>query len=549
VKKVKFIVFCILITISSLLYATSPKIHHLIFSGNDYFSSDKLLQLTGRTPNTIYDIDDLEPLIKDIINLYLSRGYLFITVSLQEISHTDGVYIATIAIDEGSVIRAENFHFTGNKVTKERILMRESRIQKDQIITQQVIDTAEKRISSKRYIIDSHIVPVNNNTLLINVKEGGMTHVSAIMGYASKQTQGQKLQGYINADFLNLMGTDRNFSVAWRSYHPKEMASLKYHESGPVNIPLFADFLLSREQYIETYVRTEIGTDLALDLYTQNLGLSLRLKDTYPQKESDVPKQNEKMIGLFYSGDFTDDIYNPTEGWELYFRQYLIHVNVGTQFTASNTAESVGTQFTASNTAESVGTQFTASNTAESVGTQFTASNTQESVGTQFTASNTQESVGTQFTASKFIRYRTEAKLANYQPIGDSFALANSISFSHLQNKHLTEYDLIHIGGTFTLRGFFEDMYAGNSIVYTNTEFRYLMSRYSRVFVFVDYGYVEDNRPDVQNKFTDLVGIGVGLRVNTPIGLFRMDYGFSYAEGEWSNPLDPLVHFGIETMF
>jgi len=489
-KKNIFLLIYLLSSFIINLLASDLKITHLTFSGNSYFSSDKLLQLTNRTSDTTYDTPALESLLKDILALYLSRGFLFITVQLQEISNNT----ATITINEGSIIRAENFLFSGNKTTKERILMRESRIQKDQTITQQVIDTAQRRINSKRYIEDTHIVPVNNNTLLINVKEGGMTHITAIMGYASKQTQGKKLQGYITADFLNLMGTDRNFGLIWRSYHPKETASLKYHESGPVNIPLFADFLLSREQYVDKYTRTEVGADLAIDFYTQNIGTSFKLVDTYPNdklspfvgtpfmvSETNTPlRQTEKMIGLFYNGDFTDDIYNPTDGWELSFREYLILLNQ---------------------------------------------------------------------TNNYFHRYRTDARLANYLPIGDHFSLTNAITFSHLQNKNLTEYDLLHLGGTFTLRGFFEDMYAGNSIIYTNTEFRYLLSRYSRVFIFVDYGYVEDNRPEIKTRFTDLVGMGVGLRVNTPIGLLRMDYGFHYAEGKWSNHLDPLVHFGIETVF
>jgi len=449
-------------------------------SGNSYFSSDKIFQLIGRQADTSYDSKDIEQLMSEIVDLYLSRGFLFITVQMQDISFADSVYTANISIDEGTMVRAEHFLLRGNKVTKDRILLRESRIQKDQIVTQQVIEQAERRINTKRYITSTNIAPVNPNTLLINVVEGGMTHVSAIMGYSSKQTVGKKLQGFITADFLNLMGTDRDFGIVWRNVHPKETALLKYHESGPVNLPLFADFTLSREQNVDIYVRAEIGVDIGVGFYSQNIGISLKTVDTYPKKESDVSAQSEKMIGVFFAGDYTDDTYNPTQGWELGFREYLVLVD------HENT---------------------------------------------------------------HFKRYRTETRVANYLPIGSSFALANAVTFSHLQNKYLTEYDILHLGGTFTLRGFFEDMYTGNSILYTNTEFRFLMSRYSRVFIFVDYGYAEDARPDVKSKFTDLVGMGVGLRVNTPIGLLRMDYGFRHAESSWSNPLDPLVHFGIETVF
>jgi outer membrane translocation and assembly module TamA len=73
------------------------------------------------------------------------------------------------------------------------------------------------------------------------------------------------------------------------------------------------------------------------------------------------------------------------------------------------------------------------------------------------------------------------------------------------------------------------------------------MARNSRAFLFIDYGYVEDNRIDFQYKFNDLLGMGFGLRLDTKVGLLRIDYGFHYAEKQWLKPTNGIVHFGIET--
>jgi len=463
------------LTLTTTLTAIS-----ITFTGNSYFSDSKIFQLLGRQPDDQYQLEDLEPLIADVVNLYLSRGFLFASVQLQEIKLVNDLLIAIIGVDEGVIIKAENFVFRGNKVTRDNILMRESRIQKGQVITKDVINLAERRINNKRFITSNNVLPINTNTVLINVEEAAMTRFSAILGYSSSKKVQKKVQGFVTVDLLNLMGTDRDIGFVWRSYNEKDTASIKYHESGPVNVPLTANLMLYREEVDSTYVKTEMGGDLAVDFFTQKAGLSLNLLYIYPQNESNVIKQEERMLGAFYGGNFTDDQYNPTEGWDFYLHQYLILVDKEKQ---------------------------------------------------------------------NFNRYRTDARVAYYQPFSSRFTLANSVTLTHLQNKSLTEYDLIWVGGTFSIRGFFEDTYAGNNVIYTNTELRYLLTKTSRIFAFIDYGYVEDNRVDFHIKYTDLVGLGIGLRVQTRIGLLRMDYGFHYAEGEWSNPLDPMVHFGIETEF
>jgi hemolysin activation/secretion protein len=139
--------------------------------------------------------------------------------------------------------------------------------------------------------------------------------------------------------------------------------------------------------------------------------------------------------------------------------------------------------------------------------------------------------------------------LANYYQLAQRLVLSNRITAKHIQNRSLSTIDLIHTGGTFSIRGFHEDMFSGNTIIFTNSELRLLMEGNSRVFLFIDYGYVEDNRPNIRTRHADLFGFGLGLRVETRIGLLRIDYGFHYHSGRWLNPVNGIIHFGIETSF
>ena len=113
----------------------------------------------------------------------------------------------------------------------------------------------------------------------------------------------------------------------------------------------------------------------------------------------------------------------------------------------------------------------------------------------------------------------------------------------YIENKKLTSLDCFNLGGSQNLRGFNENQFYGYRIGWLNLEFRYLLSRKSRAFIFSDYGYAESK----EYRFGKLFGFGFGLRLETRLGMLGIDYGFGYCNGELRNPIDGIIHFGIES--
>jgi hemolysin activation/secretion protein len=99
------------------------------------------------------------------------------------------------------------------------------------------------------------------------------------------------------------------------------------------------------------------------------------------------------------------------------------------------------------------------------------------------------------------------------------------------------------LGGKGSLRGFNEHRFSGYRIGWSNLELRLLLSRDSRVFLFSDYGYVKSTN----YTFGILFGFGFGIRIETKLGMLGIDYGLGYLKGKLQNPLDGIIHFGIET--
>ncbi|MBN1781346.1 BamA/TamA family outer membrane protein [bacterium] len=103
----------------------------------------------------------------------------------------------------------------------------------------------------------------------------------------------------------------------------------------------------------------------------------------------------------------------------------------------------------------------------------------------------------------------------------------------------------IRFGGTGTLRGYAEDLFRGSTVAWANMEYRYLLSRRSRVFVFVDAGMFQRRERDRGWVRDQKTGYGLGVRIETRLGVMGVDYGL----GEGDGLMQGKVHVGLMNQF
>lgn len=114
----------------------------------------------------------------------------------------------------------------------------------------------------------------------------------------------------------------------------------------------------------------------------------------------------------------------------------------------------------------------------------------------------------------------------------------------------LPPYEAFALGGTNSVRGFDEgDLASGRSFLQASVEYRFPLFSFLGAALFVDAGTdlgTGDNVPGspgpVRDKPGSGFGYGAGVRVQTPLGPIRIDYGIS-DEGEGQ------LHFGIGERF
>ena len=90
------------------------------------------------------------------------------------------------------------------------------------------------------------------------------------------------------------------------------------------------------------------------------------------------------------------------------------------------------------------------------------------------------------------------------------------------------------MGGSDTLRGYEDDQFRGNSMLKATLEYRFPIVKKVQGVLFSDNGYAWDKRH--QDDFDlGLIknSVGMGLRINSPLGPVKLDYGFGDDGGKF----------------
>ena len=138
----------------------------------------------------------------------------------------------------------------------------------------------------------------------------------------------------------------------------------------------------------------------------------------------------------------------------------------------------------------------------------------------------------------------------NFLRIGEGpQALAFNIQGGHVLGD-LPPYEAFALGGTNSVRGYDEgEVASGRSYIQATAEYRFPLFSFLGGAVFLDYatdlgsGDAVPGAPGpVRDKPGDGFGYGAGVRIQTPFGPIRIDYGFN-------DQGDGRLHFGIGERF
>ncbi len=467
-----------------------------------------VLNETKNIKGEIFSSLNIENSFDRILTNYENSGFPFAIIKIDAVafaedSTTEEHFADVIlSITEGAQSRINRIQIEGNTRTKEYVITRAAGLNIDEIYTQKIIDDIPNRLNRLRFFepVETpsfYLTTSNTGVLKISIKEKETNSFDGIAGYVPGSTGEASgyFTGYININMRNLFGTGRAALIKWQQENRNSQElELRYLEPWIFNFPFNVDVSLFQRKQDSTYVQRNIEAHLE---YLASEGFSAALilnsQSTIPTERSSgtftVFNSSSLTTGFNIKADTRDDFYAPTEG---------IFFNTAYKFTKKSIN------------------------------------------GPQNMIANLEQ--------TKYNHQRLEFDFSTFMKTFEKQIASVTIHGRELRGSNLELSDLYFLGGTNSMRGYREKQFQGNRILWSNLEYRYLITRRTYVFAFFDAGYIlrnEDTQLKIPHTSSYKTGYGFGLNLETGLGVL----GVSFALGNGDSFTDGKIHFGIINEF
>lgn len=474
---------------------------------SDSISADDILSQLDIRKGDIYNQKLIEQEINIVNRRYAERGFPFVKSNITDIKikQDDNAYIIDLRINikSGKTANISKIILTGNNVTKNEVILREINIKPGDQYRQDEVEKIPYRLNKLGFFTQIDIPQFtiskdNKFALLINIEEGNATTFDGIVGYIPDDPSSKTNEGYftglLNASFRNLFGTGRKFEIFWEKPDKfSDQFKLYYEEPWVFNIPLNIGVGLERLVRDTTYIERSYYLNSSFRITND-----LKSIFSFYQKVTIPDSTASRDLRL------ARNITNTAElGIEYDTRDYPVNPRTGIYY---STKYSFGQK---------------------------------QNTGPSYLVKEEQLVENEEL-------QKVQIDLALFQPI-----ISNQILYFHIYGSQIKSNegqlqitDHTWFGGAKSLRGYRENQFHGSVVSWLNLEYRFLIGRNSRIFLFNDWGLYRYTDKEGKNE-NILPGYGLGIRFDTALGIMGVDFGLgkndSFSNGK--------IHFGIENSF
>ena len=478
------------------------KMGKIELSGNTVFPDKRLLEEFRISKKTLFDNSVFQEDMERLLRLYSNNGHPFAKLSPSEVRVENSRLNMKIDIDEGPLVKIHQVQINGLKKTKEEILLRELTVRPGDVFDQREIDESLRRLTNLGYfqtvepgfepspihadILSALQDDVDSVILSFSVTEGRTGQFSGVLGYNPSEDEvgAQKFTGVLEAAETNLLGTGRQMAIRGRF--------------GLIDSYEFA--------YEEPWI-----FDAPVDVGVRLWGI---------EQESEVAAL-PGQFGSPSSSEWAASVHGTMR---------MIRAMKGSLAVTYKRIES--STGSADILPESVGDKYSLTLTLQRDSRDYFIN---PSIGRSDRAS-------IEISRGDFKTVTTWLDLNQYFKTWQRQVLALGFHGARIWGERIPLTEMLYLGGAKTLRGYSEDFFRGEGRLFANGEYRFLVSRDSQFFLFLDAGtvYNEDGGLDDPR-----LGYGVGMRLRSQAGLVSVDYGL--ARGD--SILNGKVHVSLGATF
>ena len=485
------------------------------FEGNTVYTSEVLTKFMDIQPGQVLNSVYLGQKVQGINAAYARDGYM--------LAHVDGIRVDDqgvlhVHIVEGIV---EDIIPAGNKKTRDKVITREFVQKKGKPFNKFLVRRSVERVYNLGFFDDVNVrmLPGEQDPNNVIIEIDVLEHKTGTITLGAGYSESDGLMGIIEFGEDNFRGTGDKFKVHW------EIGGKKKYKNYQIS-------------YLKPWIDSK-GTSLGFSFFNREDEYT-----DYNEDGSEVAEYNKKSRGFNISfgrqtGEYTRDYLTLESRKDSYkwddddssgFR-YDKNAGKGTNW------DNGSYNFASDNYVKN---NFGRINSVTWQKVYDSRDNIYEPTRGRRISYTTQwagHGLGGDF---DFYKFTAEARM--YKKLGAKNVLAFRARGGFIQGD-APYSQLFTLGGADSLRGYEDDQFRGKYMYNATLEFRFPIVKKVSGVLFTDIGDAWD-APNVtwyNSKKTFNYGVGAGVRVTTPIGPVKLDYGV----GKHKNKF----HFSFGTQF
>lgn len=496
----------------------NPLIKVARFSGNTALTELELLEKLRNKPGLVLNFNNIRPDAIALREAYQAKGYVVEVEGYEMVPGEDGVLAITL-----QELKLGNITISGNSKTKERIIRREFRSKPGDLFNLQRWQRDLTRLYNTGFFesLEPEENPVAPGVVDVNllVKERPTGRIN--VGFALDSRQ--RLVGLAELYETNFRGSGQTVGVNFQSTGTAQGNSIELSFTEP--------YLDSRETSLSVSVYNKLLYRFTSNFFGGNLGQDQEQR--YDERRRGISLSVGRPLGETLSAAIslrTEDVKTnrvATDSNTGFIRQDGSITSISfraTQNTRDFDLDPATGQFL-------------------SVSLEPGISNIRD-VEDQF-LSIVKLGRSNFVRSSADLRYYFSPQGRRTKPDDRRQVFAARIFYGNISGN-VPFFEQFFVGGAETLRGYQEDRFWGKNSLIFSLEFRIPVEKAFTAVLFADWGDAWGGYPTVNNftqhnNFKPQLGLGIGVRVRTPLGPIRIDYGIGKDGGR--------THFSVGQVF
>ena len=484
----------------------NPVVYKLDIQGNTVFRTQFLAELLNIQAGSVLDLNYVKERLKEIETLYLKQGYIL--VSFPDVHMTEDGTLH-ITVEEGTI---EDIKLVGNEKTKDHVVLRELRFRKGHPFNKFLASRSMERLYNLGFFEDVNmkLLPGEGSSHSVIVEIDMIEQKTGIVTVGAGYSNSDGIVGMVEVGDSNFRGTGDKVNVHW-----------EFGGSG------------RGKNYQFSYTRPWIndkGDSLGFSLYNR-----IYQYDDFDATGNTVAEYQKRKKGWNLTWGRVSDEYRTNY---LNFESTKEALNSG--INPGPVMQNVDKE-TQKKWATAIVNNFGRTNS-------MTFTHVYDSRDNYFNATKGKRlscslQWGGHGLGGNFDFYKFTAEGRFYKQLGNGHVLALRLMGGYISG-HISYSDLFSLGGANNLRGYEDDQFKGDKMYAATLEYRLPIAKKVQGVLFTDvgstWGIDRGQIPWYKDDRSIHFSAGVGLRLQTPIGPVRLDYGYG-KKGKF--------HFSFGTQF